>query len=137
MEFTINYVGVSIASVVTIVLGFLWYGPLFGKQWIALMGFTGEQTDKAKEKGVAASYMGMVITTVLMTYVLAMFLQLGNAITVANGLVVAFLLWLGFVMTTQASGIFWEGKPWSLFFLNTAYSLLAILLAAWILIWWQ
>ena len=35
----INYLAVLGAAAASIVLGFLWYGPLFGNQWAALMKF--------------------------------------------------------------------------------------------------
>ncbi|MBI3341870.1 DUF1761 domain-containing protein, partial [Candidatus Curtissbacteria bacterium] len=38
MEFQINYMAVVAAAVVNMVLGFLWYGPLFGKPWMKMMG---------------------------------------------------------------------------------------------------
>lgn len=137
MEFTINYAGVAIATVALIVLGFLWYGPIFGKKWTALMGFTDADMAKMKERGMAISYVGMLVTTVLTVYVLAMVLQWGNAVTFVEAMIVAFLVWLGFVMTTQAGSVLWEGRSWSLFFLNTLYSLVALFLAAGILVWLQ
>lgn len=30
---------VVLAAVVSMIVGWLWYGPLFGKQWMALMGW--------------------------------------------------------------------------------------------------
>ena len=36
----INYGAVVGAAVASMILGSLWYGPLFGKPWMAAMGFT-------------------------------------------------------------------------------------------------
>ena len=44
----INWLSVLIAVVAAQVLGFLWYGPLFSKQWMAALGWTPEQM---KEEG--------------------------------------------------------------------------------------
>jgi hypothetical protein len=41
-EITINYAAVLLAAVANMVVGMLWYGPLFGKQWQALMGFNAD-----------------------------------------------------------------------------------------------
>jgi len=34
------YIPILIATIASFIFGFLWYGPLFGKQWMNLMGFT-------------------------------------------------------------------------------------------------
>ncbi|HLD39833.1 MAG TPA: DUF1761 family protein, partial [Candidatus Nanoarchaeia archaeon] len=33
-----NYLAVLVAAIAAYVVGFLWYGPVFGKKWMALMG---------------------------------------------------------------------------------------------------
>jgi len=42
-DVTIDWVGVIVATVAAMVIGGLWYGPLFGKQWLTLMGKTREE----------------------------------------------------------------------------------------------
>jgi len=38
-ELKINYLAVLVAVVLQFVLGFLWYGPLFGEPWMEMVGF--------------------------------------------------------------------------------------------------
>lgn len=35
----INYVAVVLAAVANMILGFVWFGPLFGKLWILTNGY--------------------------------------------------------------------------------------------------
>ena len=43
MDFTqINWLASAVAAFIAFVLGGLWYGPVFGKQWQALAGVTDE-----------------------------------------------------------------------------------------------
>ena len=42
----INWLAVIVATVATFILGGLWYGPLFGRMWMAASGMTDE---KAKQ----------------------------------------------------------------------------------------
>jgi hypothetical protein len=37
---TINYLAVIAAAIAAVGVGVLWYGPLFGKEWMKLMGYT-------------------------------------------------------------------------------------------------
>ena len=39
----LNYLAIILATVVMMALGFLWYGPLFAKQWLAAIGRTEDQ----------------------------------------------------------------------------------------------
>ena len=51
---SINYLAVLVAAIASIVLGFVWYGPLFGKTWTQLMGFDKKKMDDMKKKGMGA-----------------------------------------------------------------------------------
>jgi hypothetical protein len=42
-----NYLAILVATLATFVVGFLWYGPLFGKAWMAENGFTKEELGKS------------------------------------------------------------------------------------------
>ena len=60
---TINYIAVLVAAIVNMVLGFLWYGPLFGKQWIQMMNFDKKKMAEAKRKGMGKTYAVAFIST--------------------------------------------------------------------------
>src|SRR3989344_5945336 len=94
----INYLAVVAAAVASMAIGFVWYGPLFGKQWMALMGFTKESMNAAKAKGMSKSYALMTIGSLVMAYVLANGLVFGNSYLnmygVSAGLQGAFWYWL-------------------------------------------
>ena len=132
---SINYWAVLVATIAAMVLGFLWYGPLFGKVWIKLMGFDKKKMDKNMKKEMKKAYMILVITTLVTSYVLAHFVKyLGT--TVSDAMQTAFWIWLGFMATTQIGVVLWEGKPWKLYFINAAHylvslSVMAIIFALW------
>lgn len=137
----INMGAVVVAAVVAMVLGFLWYGPLFGKPWMQLMGFTKESIDKMKGQGMAKNYLIMVIGALVMAYVLAHALEFASAYTnttgVPAGLMAGFWNWLGFVAPVMIGAQLWEGKPWKLFVLTGGYQLVSLLSMGVILALWQ
>src|SRR5687767_4576390 len=67
----INYVAVFAAAVAGMVIGSLWYGPLFGKPWKELMGFTPEKMAAAKKQGMEKTYALAFLGLLLMSYALA------------------------------------------------------------------
>ena len=75
-----NWLAVVIAAVVSIVLGFLWYGPLFGKTWMRMTGHTKKDMEMAKKKGMTASYILMLIGTLISVCVLGVLINATNSV---------------------------------------------------------
>ena len=136
MDIVINYWAVVVSAVASMVVGMLWYGPLFGKSWMTMTGITKESMKTMALSPAKAMALGLV-NALIMAYVLGYYVVALGAIGVVEALMLAFWTWLGFVATTQISGFLWEGKPIKLFLLNTAYSLVTYSVMALILVlWW-
>ena len=143
MEVPINYLAVLASGVAAMILGSLWYGPLFGKQWIALMGFDQQKVAEMQAKGMQAmwkNYALMFVGALIMAYVLAHGLVFGNAYLgtggISGGLQGAFWYWLGFIAPVTLGVVLWDGKPWKLWFLNAGYYLVLLLVMSIILSLW-
>ncbi len=68
----INYLAVIVSAIAAIVLGYFWFGALFGRAWRRTLGITNEQMEDAKKKGgMWKNYLPMLIGTLLMSGVLA------------------------------------------------------------------
>ena len=126
----INYVAVIVATIVSMVLGFVWFGPLFGKPWMAMMGFTKDSMEKAKAKGMTQSYAVMIVGSLLMAYILSHSLAYAAAYTqtsgVNAGLMTGFWNWLGFIAPVVVGDQLWGGKPWKLFLITGGYWLVTL-----------
>lgn len=131
MNIDVNYIGVLVAAVVSMVVGFLWYSPvLFGKPWMKLMGYTADGLKKAqKEMGklYGVSFVLSLITAYILTHVMALSINFYHYSALSTGVISAFWMWLGFVMPVQATGETFGGKKWKLFAINTGYQLAAML----------
>jgi hypothetical protein len=129
---------VAAAAVASMVLGFLWYGPLFGKQWMSMMGIV---PDPSKMQGMWKTYMIAFVASLVTAYVLthsivfgANYLHLGGP---TAGLMAGFWIWLGFVAPVTLGSVLWESKPWGVWFLNNGYHLVNLLIMGGILGWWM
>lgn len=119
----VNYIAVLLAAVASMVVGYLWYGPLFGKKWMSLMGVK-EMGDKSQmPKNYSIVFVGSLVTA----YVTAVFLGLTNMTTLTGALTLAFWAWLGFQAPLLVSSVLWEGKSWNLYCLNAVYWLVNLL----------
>src|SRR3989344_456749 len=113
----VTITGVIVAAIGSMILGFLWYGPLFGKAWMAEMKINPKKAAAAK-KGMGKSYSALFLSAVVMAYVLGYFLNILCATTTSIAAYVAFWIWLGFIATKSLGGILWEGKTTRLYLLN-------------------
>ena len=130
MEVPINYLAVLVSAVVAMAIGFFWYGTLFGKFWMKLVGLTQEEVKSMKMTPLGAA-IGGLITSFLMAYVLAHGIEFGNAyLSTAGagaGMMGAFWYWLGFAVPMTAMPYLWEGKSFKLWALNAGYYFVSFL----------
>lgn len=134
-EVTVNYVAVIVAAIANMVLGVVWYGPLFGKLWMKEAGKTKKDLDAAKKdmpKLYAVAFVGAVVTA----YVLAIFVSWAQISTIALAIILGFLVWLGFILTISLQSLLWEGKSQKLFLLNNGYNFVSLIVMASIIAAW-
>ena len=135
---SVNLLAVLVAGVAGMAIGALWYSPiLFGKMWMRLSGMDMAKMGEYKKKGMGKSYFMAFIGILVMAYVLAHFLIIGEAITISDALQIAFGLWLGFIVTTKLGDVLWGDDPVALYILNIAQYLVAISVMSIILTFWQ
>lgn len=136
----VNYLAVFVAAVASIVLGFLWYGPLFGKPWMKIMGFTTADMEKAKKQGMGKTYFLMTAGSLVMAFVLSHVVVFSAAYLkstpLMTGIMTGFWMWLGFLATTQIDEQLWGNKPWKLYAINTGYRLVSLVAMGVILSLW-
>jgi hypothetical protein len=130
----VNYVAVIVAGIASMVLGFLWYGPLFGKTWMKLSGHNPKSMKKMMSPAKAMS-IGFVLT-LINAYVLAVFTGLLQITNVMGALQVAFWIWLGFNLPIIAGSWIWDGKPFKLFALLAIHRIIELAIMACIVALW-
>ena len=133
----VNYVAVLVAAVASMIVGALWYGPLFGKKYIKEMGWenhTPEEREKMK-KGMMKSYVIQFIASFVMFFVLDWYVNTGINTGLTAGLGNAFGVWIGFIVPIKLGDMLWGGKK-SLFWLSIGSTLITLLVGGVILGLW-
>ncbi len=90
----------------------------------------------AKKKGCTAVMVGQFVANVVTATVLAYLIGLTGLAGLGGGLTLGFLVWLGFLATNGLGSMFWEGKPFALYALNTGHHLVSYLVLGGIIGWW-
>lgn len=134
LSFTeVNWLAVLVAAVVAFGVGFLWYGPLFGKRWADGMGFgtlTPEQ-QKAIQQGAMPAYAMSVVVNLVIAWGLAVVFNALGVVGLGSALGVAFVLWAVFTFAPTVNSLFFRGPnspPNDLYWIDSSHRL-ALLLA--------
>ncbi len=142
MTVEVNYLAVIVAAVANMALGFVWYGPLFGKVWMQLSGRTMQDIDAQKSKtNVNVGYGIAFVGSLVMAFVLSHAIIFASAYLGVSGLNAGLQAglwnWLGFIAPVTLGTVLWDGKPWKLWFLTNGYYLLSLLMMGSIIAVWM
>ena len=135
---SVNYLAVLVAAVASMVIGSIWYGPLFGKKFMAASGmdsWTPERRDAMKKK-MWMSYVGQFAASLVMFYVLAGIITSFEQFGWTKGAMSGFIVWLGFVVPLKVGDVAWGGNK-TLFWLETLNMLVTLLAAGAIIGAWR
>ncbi|RAP73702.1 DUF1761 domain-containing protein [Paenibacillus montanisoli] len=121
----VNYLAVLIATIVTMVLGFLWYSPvLFGNAWMKQVGLKKEDVSG----GHAGTYALTAFTAIIGAFLLALVLTItGEDPTVSAGLTVGLIVGL-MVSAKIGMNYLFEGRSLLLFLITAGYHLVTFVL---------
>lgn len=133
----INFLAVVVATFSTFIVGWLWYGPLFGKAWLSAVGMTEEDVQK---KNMTKIFGLAFLFELIMAFNLAMFLtgsaEAAEQMTAGTGAFYGFLTGFGWIFFALAVNSLYEGKSWSYIFINGGYwtvtfTIMGLILGAW------
>ena len=123
-----------VAALIRMVVGGLWFSPLaFVAPWQKIIGLTPEQMKTGMPRAIAADAVGSLV----MAFVLAHAVAYAQAATLGQGILVGFFSWLGFVAVVQFTGVLYEQRPIKLFFLQSGFNLVALVLMGALLAVWR
>jgi hypothetical protein len=129
-----TYVAIIVAAIVQMILGFLWYGPLFGKTWMSLMGINQQSMSReGMGKTYAWTFIGSLVTAGVLRHVATMV----GAKTIGAGASLGGWVWLGFVATVTLASVIYEKRSVNLYVLNNGYQLISLVVMGAILASWR
>lgn len=133
----IHYAAVLVAALAAMVIGAIWYS-VFAKVWMESLKISpADMERKKKECNMHASYALQFLGAIVMSYVLAHFVDYAGATTAGGGATAGFWLWLGFMATAALACVAWEGRSWKWYAINVGNSLLTLLVMGAILAAWR
>jgi hypothetical protein len=137
---SVNYFAIVVGAVLSMAIGAVWYGPLFGKKWLEIVGATAEDLEARKKMQAAAGplYVVQFVLTLFQVLVLA---HLVADTTRVGGLERSLWIWAAFVIPTLAGAVMWtneEGRrKWARFLIQGGYQLTIFIVFGLLLQFWK
>lgn len=137
---TVNYWAIASGAVLSMVIGAIWYGPLFGKKWMDLNGVNPADPEATKkmQKSAGPLYLVQFLLTLFQVLILA---HLIADTELVGGLERSLWIWAAFVIPTLAGAVMWtmeSGKrKWARFLIQGGYQLILFILFGLLLQYWK
>ena len=133
---TINIWSILVASIVSFIIGAVWYSPaVFGKQWMTLTN-TGPISPE-QVKGMWKLYVVQFLLFVVTTCILAFGLVATQITSALDGAALGLFVWIGFYATTSIGSMLWERKSWKFILIATGAALINLIVSGAILGGWR
>ncbi len=137
----INIWAVIACGVVAMVIGAIWYGPIFGKKWMEICGATNMdvETRKKMQKEAMPLYGIQFILALFQAHVLAVYIMLTP--DKMSGMSNSLWIWAAFIMPTVAAAAMWNNDAkkvkWARFLIQAGCQLVTFIVFALILTAWK
>jgi hypothetical protein len=142
----VNYLAVLIAGIVPMVVGAIWYGPLFGKRWLGYMETTEEEI--RKDFNPLKTYGASFVLALLTAFILAQLIAgMGGPEDVSSlpgsggdsmvGLDLALMALIAFVLPVAYQSVAFEGRKAGLFWLSLGYNGVALIGQVMVIALWR
>ena len=128
----LNWFAILLATVVSFVLGYLWYGPLFGKAWLDELGKSPEELGSGASPFVISAVLMLIASSVMAVLVACIGIE-----TWFEGATLGFAIGIGFIATSYFSDAQFGGKSTKLTLIESGYRVVYTLLIGIILGAWQ
>lgn len=133
----LNIWAILVSGLASMVIGFLWHGPLFGKAWVRYTGWTEEKIKALKPSSMTRVYLLAFATALVAALALAWLARATGASGVKDGLVLGALVGIGFAATAFATNHLFERKPVGLWLIAAGYQVAYLMTAGVIVTIWR
>jgi hypothetical protein len=105
-DVNISWLAIVLATLAAMVIGWVWYGPIYGKQWMNLAGLKKKDLEKDSWRPIYIT----VVLSILQAFILSHFVIYASYFypdinSVVMGLITGFWAWVGFSLITTATNV--------------------------------
>lgn len=114
-DVSVSWAAVAVATVAAMVIGSIWYGPLFGERWMKLVKLSKKETQKNWKKPMLAMLGLSIVQAVILAHFIAYaqyyYFETGE---LTIGILAGFWAWVGFVLPALGGNYLFARKSFEL-----------------------
>jgi len=129
----LNYIAVAVAAILYFALGALWYGALFGKPWMAEIGLTEEAMQNDNNPVL---YLFTLLLYLIAGVIVAYLIHVLGLTTIAEGIFLAGLGYMGFLLPSLGATFIFESRTTRLFLIDSGYHFFGFIILGVVLTLW-
>lgn len=121
----LNYLAITIATVATYLLGFVWYHwAVFGQAWANSLGYTKDEADNTE--GLGGAFVMSLLSGLLKTVCVAWLMAVINLTSILSGAMFGFVMAIAFILTSLGYYNGFARTPSKLTFINAAHGVVEL-----------
>ena len=122
-KFRLNWVAILVAAIVSFLFEALWYSVLMN-QWLTGIGHTKEWLMSNTGISPPVQYAVAILCSIVVAAILTVCIQASGEQTALRGIIVAAIIWFGFIATSVAKEYIFEVRSLQIYAINTGYALI-------------
>ncbi len=130
----LNLWAVAVIWFINMAVGAYWYSPVgFSNAW---KKHTGIDILKIPTKQANKILASVAVSALIQALALSLIVHALNPVTILNSILIAFVLWLGFVAATTVGTTLYQKRSWRFLWLNASYFLIVMVINTLVLSRW-
>jgi hypothetical protein len=127
------YLLIIIGALAQIIIGAVWYGPIFGKIWMRINGFDSKSKEEQAKlmENMWITYVLQAVLSLFTAYVMYFVVTLWQ---IGTPFMTTLILWFGLIVPLAGSDVLWSSLTprmrWQKFYIVAGYNLVALLVLA-------
>src|ERR1700736_5710681 len=123
----LNWPAIAVAAIASFIFEAIWFS-VFMIPWLEGIGHTHDWFIAAATVNPPLQYFTAFLCSIVAALVLSVLTQMTGPQTARRGVLIAALVWAGFVATSWAKEYIFEVRTLQIFFINAGYSLVGLML---------
>lgn len=120
----VNSIGILLSAITYIFMGYILYGRKgFSRFWPDLV----KHMQKKADISTTTVYLTSFASAILISYIMGCLIRIVRAHSSFTGILVGFLVWIGFILPTIFTPVLFGKKPLEMFYLDAIFYLIIYL----------
>lgn len=126
---------ILLSVIAYMLIGMLWFGPLFGKPWASMSGLS-KVSKESMKKAMAPAMATSIMSAIIQASILGIAFMAAAVGSFVEALGVVLLLWFGFTATVIATNHAYTMKPAKLLLIDALFPLVTWVAMGAVLYFW-